>query len=216
MRVILKNKVAVFVGLLMCGGLVLAQNFQPGGNSREYRPVGALVFRDNNSTLQDEPTRAPEHVGYVLYISILRDALLDTNPDSLNEQAEILEIASEDVERVYLLLNELNTRLSSSRRSILEEECAPLLAGRSLGSAEVQAAVARIDADEPREEILQSVLQNVRDMFGDDVVSRMQARVDRINQSEQIVRLRELEQAVRAQSGGGAGYLNEQCAALRE
>jgi hypothetical protein len=216
MRVISKNKVAVFFGLLMCGSLALAQNFQPGGNSRDYRPVGALIFRDNNSTQQNEPRRVPEHVGYVLYVSILQDALLDPNPASLEEQAEMLEIPSEDVERVYLLLNELNKRFSSSRRSILEEECAPLLAGRSLGIAEVQAAVARIDADEPREEILQSVLQNVRDIFGDDVVSRMQTRVDRINKAPQHSRIWELEQTMRARSGGDAGYLNEQCAALQE
>jgi hypothetical protein len=146
----------------------------------------------------------------------LQGALLDTNPEPLEQQAQILEIPSADVERAYLLLNEFNTRLSAHQRSLLEEECAPLLAGRLLANPEVQAAIARIDAEEPREEILQDVLQNVRDTFGDDVVRRMQRRVDQISGSGRFLRIQGIERMVRQQSGGDLGYLKEQCAVVQE
>jgi hypothetical protein len=44
----------------------------------------------------------------------------------------------------------------------------------------------------------------------------MQSRVDRIIESPQLARMQELEQKARTQSGGDAGYLNEQCAVLQE
>lgn len=216
MRVISKRKVAVFFGLLVHGSFSLAQSLLPGDPAPDYRPVGTLVFRQNNSMLPGEPSRAAIHAAYVLYISTLQGVLLDTNPERVEQQAAILEIAPEDIERVHLVLNEFNTRLSTSRRAMLEGECAPLLADMPMANAEVEAAVARIDSDEPREQILQDVLQSIRDTFGDEVVLRIQKRVNEIGRSGQLARLQQLEQMVRVQSGGELAYLNEQCAALKE
>jgi hypothetical protein len=214
MRVISKSEITVLFGLMLCGGVTLAQGFLPGQAPPDYRPVGALVFRQDEPELPPEMASALRHTAYVIYISALQDALLDTNSERLEQQAGILEISAEEMARLYVVLNEFNTRWGASRRSILEKECAPLLAGTTLSSSEVRAAVARIEADEPREEILQSVLQNVRDTFGDDVMRRLQSRVDQMSRSGQLFRIWELEQTIRAQSGD-SGYLNEQCAVLQ-
>ena len=218
MRIKSKNKLttAVLSGLLMLGNFALAQNSLPGDRAPDYRPIGTLVFRQDDSATELNASSAATHTSYMFYISTLQRALLDTNPEALEEQAKNLEISPGDVERLYTLLNEFNTRSAVVLRESGENACRLLLDAQNLTRAGAKAAVASINPDAQRDEILQSVLQTVKDTFGDELLSRVQRRVEAIRTSPQFAHLEEVEKTVRAQTPDDVGYLNEQCAAVQE
>lgn len=61
-----------------------------------------------------------------------------------------------------------------------------MLAGRTLTNEAAKEAVARINSDEPRDEILRDVLQDIRNNFGEETMMKLQRRVSEITTSMEV------------------------------
>jgi hypothetical protein len=209
------NKImaAACIGLLLHGNFSFGQNSLPGEGRTDYRPPGAVAWSDDPQ-MRYQGDKATRHLSYIMYISELEGALLDATPQAIQRHANFLGLPPGELERFYTLLEEFISRSVDAGHAMLEEECRPLLAGQALTNEVAMLAIRRLDSARPRDEILENVLQNISNTFGEYVAQQLQSRTNDIGRSLQFTRVDAVRDIELNQAGDYLAYLQMQCSAL--
>jgi hypothetical protein len=174
-----------------------------------------IVPLPDRALIKFEKGQAPFYVELSSYARMLNTAIRRGSDQVLSAEAEVLGIASEDMEQILILLSQQTKKEQEAHRARLLDACDPVMRGEALSSNSAKEAIRALDDDiSIRNNLAEETLQFIGMEFGADVEKKL---IEQIELRGRAVTFSKVDQVAQAEAMAGGDFVRiftEQCRAL--